>query len=123
MKARLVNIILAIIFFIFAAVQYNDADGVLWIFIYGIVGIISLLGVFKEYNRGMLLAMMILYFGGFLYFLPAVFEWITQHNIGDLVESMKADKPYIEKSRESLGLLICFLAIGYHYYESKIKSR
>ena len=123
MKARLVNIILALLFFVFAAVQYNDADGVLWVFVYGIVAVISLLGVFKEYNRAMLLAMMILYFGGFLYLLPSVFEWLTEHELSELTESMKTDKPFIEKSRESLGLLLCFLTIWYHYYESKVKSR
>ncbi|MEZ4886988.1 MAG: transmembrane 220 family protein [Chitinophagales bacterium] len=123
MKARLINIVLAIIFFAFAAVQHNDPDAVLWFFVYGIVGVISLLGVFKEYNRAMLLAMMILYFGGFSYLLPNVFEWISQHGLSELVESMKTEKPYIEKSRECLGLLLCFLAIWYHYYESKTKSR
>ena len=123
MKEHIINIVLAIVFFAFAAVQYNDADGALWVFVYGIVGGISLLGVFKEYNRAMLLSMMILYFGGFLYLLPSVIEWLTQHELGELVESMKADKPFIEKSRESLGLLLCFLAIWYHYYESKTTRR
>lgn len=123
MKARLVKIILAAIFFLFAAVQLNDPDGAIWFFVYGIVGLISLLGVFKEYNRGMLLAMMILYFGGFLYLLPNVVEWLTEHQLGELVESMKVEKPFIEKSREALGLFISFLAIWYHYYESKLKSR
>ncbi len=123
MKARLVNIILALIFFAFAAVQYNDADGVLWVFVYSIVGLISLLGVFKEYNRAMLLSMMILYFGGFVYLLPNVFDWLMNYELGELVESMKTEKPFIEKSREALGLLLCFLTIWYHYYESKIKSR
>ncbi|MFK7906054.1 MAG: transmembrane 220 family protein [Chitinophagales bacterium] len=123
MNARIINIVLALFFFAFAAVQYNDPDGALWFFIYGIVGGISLLGVFKEYNRAMLLSMMILYFGGFMYLFPSVIEWITQHEFGELIESMKTDKPFIEKSRESLGLLLCFLAIGYHYYESKTARR
>lgn len=123
MNARIINIVLALLFFAFAAVQYNDPDGALWFFIYGIVGGISLLGAFKEYNRAMLLSMMILYFGGFMYLFPSVIEWITQHEFGELIESMKTDKPFIEKSRESLGLLLCFLAISYHYYESKTARR
>ncbi len=123
MNARIINIVLALFFFAFAAVQYNDPDGALWFFIYGIVGGISLLGAFKEYNRAMLLSMMILYFGGFMYLFPSVIEWITQHEFGELIEEMKTDKPFIEKSRESLGLLLCFLAISYHYYESKTARR
>jgi hypothetical protein len=38
--------------------------------------------------------------------------WVTEHNAEDLVQTMKATKPWIEKTREFGGLLILIFVLG-----------
>ena len=46
--------------------------------------------------------------------LPDFIDWI-QNGAESITQSMKAEKPHIELTREFLGLLICALALGFHY--------
>jgi hypothetical protein len=49
---KIFNIILALIFFSFAAVQLNDTPGdvLFWFLIYSLVGLVSAFGAFGKYN-------------------------------------------------------------------------
>ena len=49
-------------------------------------------------------------------------DWINKHNAEDIAATMKAEKPWIEESREFFGLviLIVVLLIDYVYAKKKI---
>ncbi|MEZ6185959.1 MAG: hypothetical protein R3F62_13230 [Planctomycetota bacterium] len=41
---------------------------------------------------------------------PSVLTWLRQHTIPEIVSAMSPDRPYIEESRECLGLFMAALA-------------
>ena len=115
---KITNLILAIVFLLFAIVQYNDPDPWLWIGLYSFIAIISGLAAFGKYNR------YVIAFGiGFcvsylLVLLPDFIAWL-QGGAESIVESMKAEKPHIELTREFLGLFICLAVLIFHWKSKK----
>jgi hypothetical protein len=61
---------------VFAALQYNDPDPYLWMPIYLLVD------------------------------KTGVLNWAGEHHSENIVQSMKAEKPWIEETREFFGLVI-----------------
>ena len=113
-----VNIFLSVIFFLFALLQYNDPDPYLWIPIYLFAAFLcwqASRGKFQAslYIIGMLVCLV---YGTYLFFdKNGVLAWANEHAAESLVHSMKADKPWIEESREFGGLLIVFIALLFNY--------
>jgi hypothetical protein len=52
-----------------------------------------------------------------------VLDWIQKHNSENIVQTMKATKPWIEETREFLGLVILIVVLLIDYFYSKRKSR
>lgn len=51
-------------------------------------------------------------YGFYLFFdKPGVLNWATEHNAESLIQTMKADKPWIEATREFGGLLIVIIVL------------
>ena len=122
---KIFNIILALIFFSFAAVQLNDTPGdvLFWFLIYSLVGIVSALGAFGKYNMWII----IIGLGAALYRLfrdlPEFLIWINS-GAPSIVEEMKATSPYIETAREFFGLVLCIIVLSYHYIRyTRIRNR
>lgn len=113
MKA--LNLVLAVLFLIFAALQFNDSpdDIWYWVLVYSAVGIISAFAAFGKYNIWVL----ILIAGAILYQLfrigPAFLQWIHL-GMPSIVGKMEASSPHIEYVREFLGLLICLIVVIFH---------
>lgn len=42
-------------------------------------------------------------------------SWYSEHNAENIVQSMKATKPWIEETREFGGLLLLITALGINY--------
>ncbi len=113
---KIFNLILALIFLLFAAVQLNDAqdDVVFWVCVYGGVGIISLFGAFEKYHvLTIVLGLAVVVFELFRKF-PTFAKWIGD-GMPSIVEEMQASTPHVELVREYLGLGICFVVLVYHY--------
>lgn len=113
---RVMALIFAIIFIIFAAFQYNDPDALIWIAIYTVAALVSLAVYFKKINLPFLLAIMLIYFIGAIYMWPPTFEGIFL-DMGYKIE--------IEEARESLGLALCGLSMAFYsfaLYRSKRKA-
>ena len=121
---KIINIILAVVFILFAVVQFNDPDPYFWVVIYGAIAGISVFAIWQKYNRPTLILLMVICFGGSIYYFPGLIELFSDHEIGDLTKTMKAEKPFIEESRESLGLLLSFLVLSFQYLQSgKLKKQ
>ena len=50
-------------------------------------------------------------------------DWITQHNAENIAETMKAEKPWIEESREFFGLIILIVVLLIDYFYARRLSR
>jgi hypothetical protein len=115
---KTVNIILSIVFLLFAALQYNDVDPYIWVPIYLLAAFLcwqASKGKFQAYLyvTGMLIC---LAYGAYLFFdKNGVLAWASEHAAESLVHSMKAETPWIEESREFGGLLIVFISLLINY--------
>ena len=119
MKKKIIDATLAVLFFLFTAVQFNDPDPLLWIAIYGIVGLVSIGAFFGKYHQYTLISLLLIITVWSLLLLPNVFTWLSTSALGELAGEMMSDKPYIEGTREFGGLLIADLALIYHWLESR----
>lgn len=121
---KVLNLVLAAMFLLFAFVQINDPDPVLWILIYGLMAVVCVLAAFKYYYRTVLLAILIAFVAYSFVYLPGVGEWLRTDDKALLFDDLaKMQHPYIEEAREFLGLLICILVIIMHLIVSRSNQR
>lgn len=106
-------------FMAFAALQVNDPDPVLWILIYGVMAVVSVMAIFEFFNRKLIIGLAVLFIVYMVFLFPGVVEWYQQDNRSVLFdEGMKMEYPYIEESREFLGLLICLAVLMAYFFRS-----
>ncbi len=122
-RSLLINVLLALIFILFAIVQLNDPDPFVWFTLYLLVALFSLISIFREVPRPLLYG-----FGLVLLFYAAMhlefaIEWIMSENKGELFGEMQEEKQYLEGTREFLGLLIALAALAYLIQQQKTHSR
>ena len=122
---KIFNLIFCIIFIFFAALQYNDPDPYLWIPIYLYAAVLCWQAFKRKYYPGAYLIGIGLYlvYAVYLFFAKdGVKDWAVKHNAKNLVETMKAEKPWIEETREFGGLLILIIVLLINYFYAKKKS-
>lgn len=116
---RILYLFICLVFLLFAGWQYNDPDPYIWIPIYGFVALEYGLAVFnKQLPYPILLAgsgVIALYL---ISYIPDVYNWI-QMGEPSIVETMKAEKPWVELTREGLGLLLCVLFLGWRIWRRR----
>ena len=108
----------AAVFALFTLAQYNDPDPLPWMLVYGGVACWYGLAAGNRYYRPGLW----MWLGAASLWAVVLFQefwnWL-QMGAPSIVESMKADKPYIEFTREFLGLLLAAAACGWLLFKSK----
>jgi Transmembrane family 220, helix len=118
---RILNLILSILFVLFAALQYNDPDPWIWIPIYMYAATLCFLAYRGRQNKNALIAGLLFCLAYAVYLFldkDGVLSWARDHEAESLVQTMKATKPWIEESREFGGLLIVILALGMNYLKA-----
>lgn len=122
-----INIIFIILFILSAVLQYNDPDPYIWITLYLYCALLCWLAFRKIYKKGLFIAGIIVYtiYAAFLLFdSNGVISWMNEHDAENIVQSMKATKPWIEETREFFGLLIMLFALIINMvWLSRVKSR
>ena len=113
------NIFFSVVFILFAVVQYNDPDPFLWVPIYLYPAILCFLKFIQKPIPTLA------YWAGFLVFgvyaiykmfdTNGIIDWVQFHNASNIASTMKAEKPWIEESREFFGLLIILIVLGINY--------
>ena len=113
------NIFFCVIFILFAVVQYNDPDAYLWMPIYLYPALLCYLKFIQKPIST------IAYWAGFLVFgvyaiykmfdTNGIIDWVQFHNASNIASTMKAEKPWIEESREFFGLVIILIVLGINY--------
>jgi hypothetical protein len=124
---KLFNIFFCFVFIVFAALQYNDPDPYVWMPIYLYTSLMCWLAFRNKFYPAAYLIGIAVYA---LYAIYKIFDtnglidWITKHNEENIAETMKAEKPWIEETREFFGLviLIVVLLINYLYVKHKMKK-
>lgn len=106
---KVFNIVFIILFVLFAALQYNDPDPYIWMPVYLYAAYLCYEAVRYRYKKILYIIGLVLYGLYALYLLfdkTGVLDWITEHHGENIVQSMKATKPWIEETREFFGLVI-----------------
>lgn len=117
---RVLNLVLAALFLLFAFVQINDPDPVLWILIYGIMAVACVLAAFRYYYPRILAAILTAYAAYSFVFLSGMIEWLRSNDRSLLFDDLaKMQHPYIEEAREFLGLLVCIIVLIIHLISSR----
>ena len=127
MVVKLFNVFFCIVFILFAAVQYNDPDPYVWMPIYLYAAVLCWLAFRNKYFPGAYLLGIVVYLGYAVYKFfdkNGVWDWMTKHDAANIAGTMKAEKPWIEETREFFGLviLIVVLLINYFYAKRKMKK-
>lgn len=121
---KVLNLLLAVLFLLFAFVQVNDPDPVIWILIYGVMAVACIMAAFRKYYPLAHVVVLIVYIAYSFEFVSGVAEWFRSDDKSMLFDDIaKMQYPYIEESREFLGLMICILVLIMHLitYWSKVR--
>jgi hypothetical protein len=118
-----VNIFLALVFILFAIVQLNDPDPVIWFSIYLLTAVLCAVSIFRKLPLALLygLGLVLLFYAAM--HLEFAVEWILSENRGELFGEMQEDKYYLEGTREFLGLLIAIAALMFLIQQQKTHPR
>jgi hypothetical protein len=122
---RIFNLIFVFIFLLFAALQYNDPDPYIWIPIYGYAALLCWWAAKNKFYPSAYIigiSVYLIYAVYLLFTKDGVMDWAREHQAENLVQTMKAEKPWIEDTREFGGLLILIIVLGVNYFYSKRKA-
>jgi len=122
---KIFNIIFCFLFIVFAALQYNDPDPYLWVPIYMYTAVLCWLAVRQRYLTKAYLFGIVVYATYAVYKIfdtNGLLDWLKLHDGENIAETMKAEKPWIEESREFFGLVILIIVLGINYFVA-IKKR
>lgn len=119
---KVANIVFVILFSLFAILQLNDSDPFLWVGIYLSGSLLCLLPLIGKGQPVFFWVALTFYavYATYLFINPnGVLSWYKDHNAENIAQSMKAEKPWIEETREFMGLLILISAALLNLFVSK----
>ncbi|MBT1711920.1 hypothetical protein KK062_27000 [Fulvivirgaceae bacterium PWU5] len=120
---RILNFVLAVMFLIFAFLQVNDPDPVLWILVYGVMAVFCVMAMFSFYPRKALWVVLVAMLAYSIIYVPGVREWWDQPEHSALFDNVaKMEHLYIEEAREFLGLMICVIVVVFHLMVSRRRT-
>lgn len=120
---KVLNLVLAVMFVIFAFVQVNDPDPVVWILIYGAMAVACILAAFDHYYPIVSVGVLIIFVAYSFVSFSGVVEWLQSDDKSMLFDDIaKMQYPYIEESREFLGLFICIIVLIMHLVRARKKN-
>lgn len=109
----IIHAVLALMFLLFAIVQFNDPDPLIWILVYGAMVVVTVMAAFRYFNRWLLRALLLLFIAYSTLFVSGFWYWLTHQDKGALFDDLaKMQYPYVEETREFLGLIICIIVLA-----------
>lgn len=116
---KILHFTLAFFFLAFTIVQFNDPDPLLWILIYGAMVAVCVMAAFKMFYPKVMSVQSVIYFIYAIFLWPGVSQWFTSADKAMLFDDLaKMQYPYIEESREFLGLTICLIVLALYLWLS-----
>ena len=122
---KVFNIIFCFVFIVFAALQYNDPDPYVWIPIYMYTAVLCWLAARQRYfTKAYLLGIAVytIYAIYKMFDANGLLDWIKLHHAENIAGTMKAERPWIEETREFFGLVILIVVLAINYFVA-IKKR
>ena len=120
-QQKIKNLILFLLFAIFALLQLNDLDGELWFSIYLIVSLLCLYNTFKAIPKSILILSIIALMTYSAFHFSLFIDYLNTDNKEEIFGEMVYDKPYLEGTREFIGLLLAAFGIMYQIKIRKLK--
>lgn len=120
-QQKIKNLILFLLFAIFALLQLNDLDGELWFSIYLIVSLLCLYNTFKAIPKSILILSIIALMTYSAFHFSLFIDYLNTENKEEIFVEMVYDKPYLEGTREFIGLLLAAFGIMYQIKIRKLK--
>lgn len=123
---KIFNIFFCFAFIVFAALQYNDPDPYLWVPIYLYAAALCFQASRNKFYPKAYLIGIAVYA---VYALYKVFDanglidWIQLHHAENIAETMKAEKPWVEESREFFGLVILIVVLAIDLFYARKRKR
>jgi hypothetical protein len=118
---KVFNLIFCVLFILFAGLQYNDPDPYVWIPLYLYSAALCWWAFRQKFYPRLYLAGLAIYliYAAYLFFSKdGMLDWIREHHSENIAQEMKATKPWIEATREVLGLLIMVIVLLINYLYS-----
>lgn len=104
---KILHAVLSLMFLVFAALQLNDPDPYIWIPVYGAMAVICIMAMYDRFNQKIMISLLVAYGLYSIYYFPGVRQWLEQDNKAAIFDNVaKMEHPFIEESREFLGLII-----------------
>jgi len=119
---KIFNLTFCLLFVFSAALQYNDPDPYVWMPIYLYGAVLCWLAFRGKYFRGAYLVGIVVYaaYAGYKFFDEnGVLDWVSKHHAENIAETMKAEQPWIEETREFFGLVILIVVLAINYFYSR----
>ncbi len=107
---KVLNLSLMVLFLIFAAVQINDVDPWQWVTWYVFLAVLTGLAAFKRLVALPVWVGLAICVVALVRLFPTFQQWVSD-GMPSIIESMKAETPYVEFVREFLGLLIGLIVL------------
>ena len=120
-QQKIKNLILILLFAIFALLQLNDLDGELWFSIYLIVSLLCFYNTFKAIPKSILILSIIALMTYSAFHFSLFIDYLNTENKEEIFGEMVYDKPYLEGTREFIGLLLAAFGIMYQVKIRKLK--
>ena len=116
---KILHFTLAVLFLTFTVVQFNDPDPLLWILIYVTMAALCVLAAFKLFYPRVMMVQSALYLVYCALLWSGVSQWFASEDKALLFDDLaKMQYPYIEESREFLGLAICLIVLAFYLWLS-----
>lgn len=119
---RLLNILFAMIFALFAYWNLNDPDAALWVSAYGVTAILFALAAFGRADRRVSGVLCTALWIWAIIMVPGMLDWIDA-DMPSITDEMQATTPHIEVVREFLGLSIASLALVFLVFSTPKAAR
>ena len=113
MTKKVINYLLFIVFTLFAIIQLNDPDSFLWFSIYFFVALLCLITNFKTIPKLILIITITGLVAYSTFHFSLFIDYMQTENKDEIFGEMVYDKPYLEGTREFIGLLIAAAGIFY----------
>lgn len=114
----IINVTLFVLFTLFALVQLNDPDPIHWFLLYEWVAVLSLVAIFRNIPKLIIwlsIFVLLVYDGTLVtYFV----DWMKIDHKEELFGKMVYEKPYLEGTREFLGVIMAVMALLFHLKKS-----
>jgi hypothetical protein len=110
---KIVHLIIAFLFVLFAYWQLNDPDWPQWVAMYGFVSVTAIYAAFGHPPKWFSWVGIVVAGIWLATLLPDFINWLRMGS-PTITGQMQAESPHVELTREFFGLVICLVALGFY---------